>query len=314
MKCDEFEQIAIVGTGMIAVSMAVLLTGHGYQTIVLARSDASVDRLLNDFHFYYQDLVNAGLMTQKQADRCSLYLTITQDYREIADADFVVESVYEQISVKHSVYKQIESACRPNTVIASMTSGISPDMLAEGLIDKSCLIVAHPFVPPHLVPCVEVVRSKFTSETTTDKTIRLFESLGREVIILNKVIEGFIVNRLQYAMLREAIHLIEQGVASAEDIDRTLLTSIGPRYSSIGLFEHMENGGLDLVAYIQKYLNPTLCNETSVQASLMEKVAAGNLGSRTGKGFLDWSKKDLEDLRLRRSQPYFKFFNWTLPD
>lgn len=305
---------AIIGTGMIAVSMAVLLTGHGVRTTMLARSDESAGRAKAGFMQYGQDLVGSGLLNQAQAARFLERLTVTRNWADLASVDFIIESVYEQLDVKHDVYRQIEQVCRPDVIIASMTSGIGPDLLAEGLAHKSRLIVAHPFMPPHLIPCVEIVRSTHTSDETLAATVRFFKLLDREPIVLKKSIDGFIVNRIQYAMLREAISLIEQGVASAEDIDQTLLTSIGPRYSAIGLFEHMENAGLDLIAGIQGYLNPTLCNATGVQPSLQAHVEAGELGSKSGRGYLDWSAKDLNELRKRRSAPYIRFFNWTVPD
>lgn len=307
-------EVAIIGSGMIAVSMAVLLTGHGVPTTLLARSDESAARAAKQFDGYYADLAAAGLLTPMQATRCKPYLLITQSWDDLSKANLVIESVYEQLAAKHAVYRQIEAVCSRQTIIASMTSGIAPDRLAEGLATSDRLIVAHPFMPPHLVPCVEIVRSRATSDDTLERTIRFLESVGRTVIILKKSVDGFIVNRLQYAVFREAVHLIELGVATAADIDRTLLTSVGPRYSSIGLFEHMENAGLDLVESIQKYLNPTLCNDDSVQSSLRDHVAKGELGSKSGKGYLDWSTIDLQDLRMRRSTPYYKFFNWKIPE
>ncbi len=309
----DMHQVAIVGSGMIAVSMAVLLTGHGIGTTLLARSEKSAQRAMQQYGQYFADLVAAGLLTQQQVNRCQTCLRITRNWSDLSTAGLIIESVYEQLDTKHDVYRQIEAVCPAGTIIASMTSGIAPDSLAAGLAHPERLIVAHPFMPPHLVPCVEVVRSLATSDETVDKTVRFLESVGRSVIILKRSVDGFIVNRLQYAMFREAVHLIELGVATAADIDRTLLTSIGPRYSSIGLFEHMENAGLDLVESIQRYLNPTLCNDHSVQASLSEHVAAGELGSKSGKGYLDWSSIDPADLRERRSKPYHRFFNWKVP-
>ncbi len=308
------ECIAIVGTGQIAASMAVLMTGNGYPTCMLSRSAASTERARKAYDAYFSDLEKAGLVTPAQAARCAALLTIVPDFTGIAGADYVIESVYEQLDAKRAVYREIEAAIRPDVVIASMTSGLTPDLLSAEMAHPERLLVAHPFVPPHLVPCVEVVGSARTSREAIARTVSLFEAAGRAVIVLRKSIDGFIANRLQHAMFREAVYLIEQGVATAEDIDRTLLTSFGPRYSAIGIFEHMENAGLDMCASIQGYLLPSLSNESTVQAAIAEKVAAGELGSKTGKGFLDWSKKDMDDLRVRRSQPYFKFFNWQLPE
>lgn len=308
------ECVAVVGTGQIAVSMAVLMTGNGCPTFMFSRSESSTQRARQAYDAYFSDLVAAGLLTPVQVQRCAALLTIGQDMAGVAEADYIIESVYEQLETKQAVYREIEAVCRPDTVIASMTSGITPDRLAAGMTHPERLLVAHPFVPPHLVPCIEVVGSAWTAPAAIARTIELFESAGRAVIVLRKSIDGFIANRLQHAMFREAVYLVDQGVATAEDIDRTLLTSFGPRYSAIGIFEHMENAGLDMCASIQAYLLPTLCSDTDVQPAITARVAAGELGSKSGRGFLDWSGKDLDDLRVRRSQPYFKFFNWNLPE
>ncbi len=307
-------KIAIIGTGQIATSMAVLFTGNGHPCWLVSRSEASSERALQDYKDYFADLNKNGLVSAEQAERCRDLLTITRDIREISDADFIIEAVVEKLSVKHDTYRQIEGICRPEVVIASVTSGIPPEQLDSEMTHPERLVVAHPFMPPHLVPCIEIVRGTNTSDKTVEGTIELFESVGRTVVVLKKSVSGFIANRLQYAMLREAVYLIQEGVTTAEDIDRTLMTSFGPRYSNIGLFEHMENAGLDLCASIQEYLLPLLSVEQTVQPAIAEKVAAGDLGSKTGRGFLDWKNTDMAEFRLRRSEPYFRFFNWKLPE
>ncbi len=306
--------IAIIGTGQIATSMAVLFTGNGHPCWLVSRSEASSVRMLQDYKDYFADLAAAGLVTAEQAECCQALLTITRDINDIKNAEYVIEAIIEDLAAKHNLYRQIEAVCEPDVVIASVTSGIPPDQLASEMAYPERLLVAHPFMPPHLVPCIEIVRGAATTDAAVENTISMFESVGRIVVVLKKSVAGFIANRLQYAMLREAVHLIEQGVTTAEDIDRTLMTSFGPRYSNIGLFEHMENAGLDLCASIQEYLLPLLSSAQGVQPAIAEKVAAGDLGSKTGRGFLDWSKTDMADFRVRRSQPYYKFFNWQLPE
>ena len=131
---------------------------------------------------------------------------------------------------------------------------------------------------------------------------------------MKKGAPGFIGNRLQHALFREAVNMVEKGIATPEDIDKTLKYSFIPRYTSIGLFEHQDYAGLDMVLSIEDYLFPTLSNAVKTPDYIRSLYNAGNLGFKTGKGVYDWSKKDTEDFRKRASEPYLRFFNWSLPE
>ena len=127
-------------------------------------------------------------------------------------------------------------------------------------------------------------------------------------------IPGFIANRLQHALYREAVYMVEQGICGPEDIDKCIRSSWGPRYTSIGLFDHFDYAGLDLIANIETYLYPDLCNDTAVQPFIQERLARGDLGYKTGVGVYDWPQRDMDDFRRRVSAPYLKTFNWKLPE
>lgn len=131
---------------------------------------------------------------------------------------------------------------------------------------------------------------------------------------MQKSIPGFIANRLQHALYREAVYMVEQGIATPEAIDRTLKTSFAPRYTSIGIFEHFDYAGLDMIMSIEDYLFPTLCNADKTQDTIRRLNESGDLGFKTLKGVYDWSTKDVEDFRKRSSEPYLQFFNWTLQE
>jgi len=314
MKLEDVKHIAIIGTGMIGASLAVLFTGNSYKTTMLAINDAEAESGLARYQTYYKDLIEQKLVSPKQAEACAKLLNITQSYQDIADADFIFECVFERIDVKHSVYKEIEAHCHNYRAIASSTSAISADDLAAGLQNKDKLMVAHPWNPPHLVPCVEVVKNQQTSDEALQFTVNLLRSVGREPVVMKKGAEGFIGNRLQHALFREAVHMVEMGIATPEDIDKTIMSSFGPRYASIGLFEHFDYAGLDLIVNIEDYLFPTLCNATKTQDIIREHVEKGELGFKTMKGMYDWSKKDLDEFRLRAGKPYLPYFNWSLPE
>jgi 3-hydroxybutyryl-CoA dehydrogenase len=314
LRVEGINKVAVIGSGMIGACMAVLSTGNGYPTTMLAIDDTQAASGLSRYDECYKDLIKQGLVTEKQAMACKKLLKVTLTYEDIADVDFIFECVFEKIDVKYGVYELIEKNCKKFKAIASSTSAISAKDLADGLkTQKDKLVVAHPLNPPHLVPLVEVVKSDYTSEDTVKIVRSILESMGRKVALMNKDAPGFIANRLQHALIRESVYIIEQGICGPKDIDAALMYSFMPRYTSIGLFEHQDNAGLDLVDNIEKYLFPDLCTAQTTQDFIKDKVKTGDLGVKTGKGIYDWNKESIEDLKYRAAKPYFQFFNWDLP-
>lgn len=305
------KKVAIIGKGMIGISLAVLFTGNGIPTIIYAK-DPEIG--LEKYRTYYQDLIAQGLVTEKQAAACEKLLSFTQNYADLAEVEVVMECVCEKLDVKYSVYQELEANCPNLKAIASTTSAISPVDLAKGITQKEKIMVAHPYNPPHMVPCVELVKNDFTSQEALDAVITLLESCGREVCKMNKPAPGFIANRLQHALYREAVYMVEQGICGPEDIDKCIRSSWGPRYTSIGLFDHFDYAGLDLIANIHRYLYPDLCNATEVQNLIQERLDRGDLGYKTGVGVYDWRERDMDAFRKKTSDPYLQFFNWKLPE
>ena len=317
MKLENVRKIAIVDTGMIGASFATLFTGNGYNTVMVAINDREAEGGLTRFRTNFNDLITKGLVTRKQADACEKLLLITKNYADIAEADFVCECVFEDKDVKYSVYAELERHCKSARCIVSSSSAMDTNMLCDGFSNpefRALFATAHPFNPPHLVPCVEIVKGEHTSEGAIQLICKVLESCGRSPIVMHKSVPGFVANRLQHALYREAVYMVEQGIAAPQDIDRALMTSFAPRYTSIGIFEHYDYAGLDMILSIEKTLYPDLCNQTEPHKLVSEAVERGELGYKTGKGVLDWSKTDIDSFRKRGSEPYLKFFNWSLPD
>ena len=314
MKLEHIDKVAVIGTGMIGASVAVLFTGNGYHTGMLAVNDNEAKSGIARYDDYYNDLIEKKLLTREQAAVCRKYLHITQSYADLADADIVIECVVENIDVKRSVYLMVEEHCTKYRALASTTSAISADDLCKNLACKERLIVAHPYNPPHLVPCIEIVPGDYTSTETLDTITEFFLSVGRAPVAMLKGAPGFVANRLQHALYREAVYMVEAGITTPEAIDRALKTSFAPRYTSVGIFEHFDYAGLDMILSIEDYLFPTLCNADKTQDMIRSRVELGNLGYKTGRGVYDWSKKDADDFRRRASEPYLRFFNWSLPE
>jgi 3-hydroxybutyryl-CoA dehydrogenase len=308
-------KIAIIGTGMIGSSMAALFTGNGYDTTMLAVNDKLAEAGKKNWTDMYKVLEERKLVTPEQTKACEKNLHITLSYSDIADADIIMECAFEDKDVKCSIYKEIEANCNNYKAVISTSSAMSPDTLIDGMKKTpEKLLVAHPFNPPHLVPFVELVRSAKTSDEAAQAAYDFLESCGRKVCIMKKSAPGFIANRLQHALLREAIYMVEQGMADPRDIDKALMYSFMPRYTSVGLFEHQDAAGLDMVLNIEDYLLQDLSNADKAPDYIRDRVNAGDLGQKTGKGVYEWDEASKADFKVRAAEPYWKYFNWKLPE
>ena len=197
--------------------------------------------------------------------------------------------------------------CAKGVILATNTSGLSPTAIAEGLAHPERVVVTHFWNPPQLIPLVEVVPGEKTSPETMDRTMAWVRALGKQPVRLNKECPGFIGNRLQLALLREALHIVEQGYADVEEVDKSMVYGHGRRLPVTGPFLSADMGGLDIFHTISSYLFADLSN-ASVPSELMGKmVEAGDLGLKTGKGFYDWSPERKERMMKLRTDTLMEF-------
>ena len=161
---------------------------------------------------------------------------------------------------------------------------------------------------------VEMVKSPCTSEEAAQVAYDVLEDCGRKVCVMKKSAPGFIANRLQHALLREALYMVEEGLADPRDIDKALMYSFMPRYTSVGLFEHQDAAGLDMVQNIENYLFPSLCDRKTAFDSVNDRVASHSRGQKDGMGIYKWDAESIADFKARASEPYWKYFNWKLPE
>lgn len=304
-------QVAVIGGGMIGLSMCVLMSGNGVRTTLYVRN--RVEERRKKYNEILDGLQQDGFLTEEDKIKCASYFRIVTSYEELQETNIAFECVAENLDVKKETYINLKQNCPKLLAVVSSTSAISSESLALCSTMQDKVFVAHPFYPPHLIPCVEVVPNSYTSESALRAVMELLEYVKREAVVIKKDAPGFVANRLQYAMLREAIHIVEEGIALPEDVDRVLKYSFIPRYTSIGIFEHFDNCGLDLTADICRYLYPELCTADSVQNLVQKHCEKEEYGVKSKKGIYDWEKKDMEDFRERIKQPYLKYFSWNIP-
>ncbi|MDR0489618.1 MAG: hypothetical protein LBH28_00010 [Oscillospiraceae bacterium] len=316
MKLDSVKHIGIIGLGMIGDSMAVLTTGHGYKTTCVARRAEMIPEYKRAYDNYFRQLVDRGLMPENQREICEKYLKYTLDFNEIADCEVIFECVNEKIDLKYEILARIEEKCHNVRAICSVSSTLTPEMMSEKMTKyKDRLIVTHPFNPAHMVPFFECCGSKDTAPGVLEFAKEVLESLDRKPVILKKPTPGFIGNRLQFALWREALSLVELGICDPRDVDTCLNYSFCPRYTSIGIYEHFDNGGLQLNLAGCNGNFPHLSNITSAPGAVTDRIERGELGARSEskKGFYDWNGVDMAAYQERVNAPYWRFFNWDLP-
>ncbi|HLA80796.1 MAG TPA: 3-hydroxyacyl-CoA dehydrogenase NAD-binding domain-containing protein, partial [Thermoleophilia bacterium] len=286
---DSVKHIGIIGAGMIGDSLAVLTTGHGYRTTVVARRAEMIPEYKKTYDEYFRQMMDQGLMPANQLGICEKYVKYSTDFSDLGDCEVIFECVPEVIDLKYEIFARIEAACPSIRAICSVSSSLVPDVLAEKATKyKDRIIVTHPFNPAHMVPFFELCGGAATDPAVLQFASRLLESLDRKPVILKKPAPGFVGNRLQFALWREALNLVESGIADPEDIDTCLNYSFCPRYTSIGIFEHFDNGDLTLNMHTCNSVFPWLSNTTEAPRAITDRVARGDLGAKTGIGFYDW--------------------------
>jgi 3-hydroxybutyryl-CoA dehydrogenase len=310
MKTDL--KIGIVGMGAIGTSWAALFTGNGYAVRVLGRRAQSV--FMAAYDAVYEAVASRGLISAEQRSSCRRLVSYTTDYEDLKDADIVFECVPEILEEKYKIYERLEASCERFRALASATSALSPDDLVKGVKKwPQKFLVAHPFNPPHAAPFVEIVKSARTSEDAVKLVFDFLESCGRQVCVMKKSAPGFIANRLHHALLREAMYMVDNGLAEPREIDRALMYSFMPRYTSVGIFEHHDAYGMDMLEKLQNYLYPHLADGKGAPRMVTDHVREGTLGMKTGRGIYEWNEVSIADFKKRAADPYWRFFNWNIP-
>lgn len=301
MNAEDIKRICNLGTGTIGPGITLTFALAGYQVQMYGRSDNSVKHGFESIKSILQKFQENGLVEKAEIPAIMNRIKGVTTFEDATKGvDFVIESIVENLSSKQEVFSKIESFCSPKTIFASSTSGLSPTAIADNLKHKDRFVAAHFWNPPHLIPLVEVVPGKYTSQNSIEVTSKLLDKIGKKPVILKREALGFIGNRLQFAMLREALSLIESGIATKEAVDATMKYALGRRLSTTGPFESADLSGLDIINNISSYLFEDLCNNTEVSSVLREVVEEGKLGVKTGSGFYEWTPDSLLKIKKNR--------------
>nr|XP_039259627.1 lambda-crystallin homolog [Styela clava] len=249
-------KVGIVGSGLIGKSWAMLFASAGYQVLIYDVDEDQLSRAIESIGTQLDEFEKSGLLRGKLSAKEQLKLIKTS--RNLGDvvvnSKHVQECVYEDLSLKQKVFKEICKYCNSDeTVLCSSTSCIMPSKLFVGLERVSQCIIAHPCNPPSLCPLTEIVPHPETSQAVRQRTRDLMEEIGQVPVLLNKEIDGFALNRIQYSVINECWRLVQGGYMTTEDVDKVMTAGMGMRYAFIGPFETCHLNAEGTVQYMDKY-------------------------------------------------------------
>ncbi len=293
------ERVAVIGAGLMGHGIALEFAVAGRRVAITDASAAALELGLANMRRGAGTLADLGLAPRAACASAMQRVAAHASLAEaVAGADLVIEAVSEDLPLKRRVFAELDRACGAEVVLASNTSTFMPSALAAGARHPERILVAHYFNPPHLLPVVEIVPHLGTAAGVVARVRMLYEALGKRPVVLQREIAGFIANRLQQALLREAVALVEGGVAGAADVDAVVSGSFGRRLAVAGPFEVSDLAGLDVIAAIARELWPDLA-AGGVADLLADPAAAGDYGAKTGRGFGDWPPERVHAARQR---------------
>jgi 3-hydroxybutyryl-CoA dehydrogenase len=302
---DQVKTVAVVGNGIIGHGITQVFVVAGYKVRMIGRNPASLAAALDRIRESLGRFQAHQLVSSQEAEAALNRVTTSTDLQAAAGVELVIEAVTEDLFLKHEIFGQLDQICPPPTVLAS-SSGQPASKLVARVHHRERVVATHFWYPPQLIPLVEVCAGPETAPDIVPWVCKLLKAAGKEPVVINRELPGFIGNRLQFAMLREAWVLWASGAASAEAIDAVVRNSFGRRLAITGPIESADVGGLDTFFAFASFLFPELDTGTEPPDAIRELVARGQNGLPGGRGVYDWSQRDSAALLGERVEELFR--------
>ena len=288
----EIKKVAVLGSGLMGNGLTQVFA-RDKDTSVVLRSRSMKDDPFAGVRADLDILIANDAMSGAEAEAILSRMSFTDNMEEaVSDADLVVECVPENMEIKQNFLRDIEPLARPDCILATNTSVMSITQIAEKTQDRSRVIGTHFWNPPYLIPLVEVVKGDETSMEVMDATYEYLKKIGKKPVRCMKDVQGFVANRLQHALWREALYMVEAGIADAPTVDEALKYGPGLRWPHLGVLENVDMIGADLSLDIQRGVIPYLADNKEPSALLEKLVAEGKLGFKTGEGYQKWTEEE----------------------
>lgn len=291
---NEIKEILIAGGGMMGKNIAFVMTKNPqfhvtvydlYPTDVEAGIRANTKQLVDRGHLTEEELA-------EQLSR--IYFTTDMDDPAIAKADLIIEAVFEDMGIKQETFAKLEDRCRPDTYFCTNSSVMSPSEISSKMIHRERFVGTHFWNPGHLIPLVEVIKTDATADGVAETVMEVLASVGKKPCLCKKDVPGFIANRLQHALWREAISIVEHGIADAETVDIAIKNSFGLRLPQLSALENSDMVGTQLTWNIHSYVLQYLEDSHEPSPLLKKMLDEGKMGFKSGEGFMKWTPEEIE--------------------
>jgi len=298
---QDVKKIAIIGGGSMGHGCAMVFAAAGYPVGLYSRRAETLQKAVEGMRSDLTFLAERGIGKLEDVETTMARITTTQDMVEAAaDADFVLECVAEDMALKQDTFQKLDQMCKPEAVLATNTSVMSPTEIASTSAKRDRILGTHWWNPPFLIPLVEVVQTEETPQWVIDVTMELHKAIGKHPIHCKKDVPGFVANRLQHALWREALSIVERGIADPATVDESLKYGPGLRLPVLAPLENADMVGLDLTLSIHSYVLKYLEDSHEPSPLLREKVEKNELGFKTGGvGYQTWTPEQQKALRTR---------------
>ena len=298
MKAEDIRNISVIGAGMIAPGVAQVFATKNYNVCIYARRPEALPEAIERIRSTLSTMAKKGVGSESEIEPAISRIKTTTDLSEAAaDAQLVIECVSENLELKQQFFQNLDQICPPETILATNTSVMSITEIASKARQRERIVGTHFWNPPYLIPLVEVTKAKETSDEVMETTYQVLKDAGKHPVKVMKDVPGFIANRLQHALWREAISIVENGIADPATVDEAIKNGFAIRLPILGPMENADMVGLDLTLSIHDYILKHLESSPSPSPLLREKVEKGELGFKTGQGFQTWSAEEAKRSR-----------------
>jgi 3-hydroxybutyryl-CoA dehydrogenase len=302
--------VAVIGTGTMAAGIAAGFIAEGMQVAVLGRSNEKANDCLNKAVLLALKIAtdNAIRTSTPEALKQKNQIGVFEEWNHWEDCLWVIETVSENMELKQAIFKVLDAKVPESIPIGSNSSGYPISKIAEGLKTASRMMGAHYFMPADIVPLVEIVMGENTDPAMAQSVCALYKKINKKPVLVKRDIPGFLANRIQHALMREALSLVDAGIATPDDIDDAVRYSFGFRYAAVGPMTQKEISGWDGMANAAKEIYPSLSTISTIPPSLAKLMSEGKTGIKAGEGFRKWTpeeSKAMNELYSRRLKAAF---------
>ena len=308
------KHVAVIGSGIMAAGIAAGFIAQSIPVVILGRSKDKADACLDKAITLANKigLVDENAKKDASTIKSGQSADVLEDWKKWDQCQWVIETVAENLALKQKVFQYLDGVVPGNIPIGSNSSGFPISKIAEGLSTANRMMGAHYFMPAEVVPLVEIVMGQKTELSFAQQACELYRNIDKKPVLVKKDIPGFLANRIQHALMREALSLVQEGIATPDDIDDAVRYSFGFRYAAVGPMTQKEISGWDGMANAAREIYPSLSNITTLPAKVEQLMSEGKTGMKAGEGFRKWTPEEIaqvSDSYSRRLKAAFDVLN-----